>query len=83
MIKTKVELNTERMSTKEFEVYNQALLCDAPIQVALRHEESRRVHEALGSRAVAPKHIVDTRNGRKISYGQARQIIAKYQKMAA
>ena len=53
----------------------------APLGVPLVTNGSFRVHEPNGSRFSPQKIFVDMRNGVKISLGQAKEILAKYERL--
>ena len=59
-----------------------ATACNAPIAVAYNQVSSARVHQSSGSRFSPQKRFVDLRNGRKISLGQAKEILFKFEKAA-
>lgn len=76
---TKLELNVKEFSPSEIKIISAAHKCGAPIEVVKNKKSSSRRHSALGSTFSPYKNFVDLRNNRKISIGQARQIIAKYE----
>ena len=75
-----VKLNevSDTYSRSELNVMAQALEVKAPIAVALRPNRENWNQSSLGQTHRPYKNFVDLRNDRKVSIGQARQIVAKF-----